>query len=108
MADGFVFDIKRRKKGAGWGSGGVQFLPINNFDMVDVEIRIIGLRRNGQLKSSQVKPSIFYILTPKSDFFFAFYVLSFIAKNNRTAVRKAFCLIAISLSCSSGFKGRSV
>ena len=40
---------------------------------------------------SQVK----YINTDK-------HVLRF-AKNNRTAARKAFCLIVICVSCSSGF-----
>ena len=43
------------------------------------------------VKSSQVK----YINTDK-------HILRF-AKNNRTAARKAFCLIVICVSCSSGF-----
>ena len=42
-------------------------------------------------RSSQVK----YINTDK-------HILRF-AKNNRTAARKAFCLIVICVSCSSGF-----
>jgi len=50
-----------------------------------------GIANGLSKKSSQVK----YINTDK-------HILRF-AKNNRTAARKAFCLIVICVSCSSSF-----
>ena len=47
-----------------------------------------------------IKSQVKFLITDK-------HILRF-AKNNRTVARKAFCLIVICVSCSSGFLGRSV